>query len=161
VLLLVLGGAGARLHAQHVESAETIIVVPKSDLEKKLQYELICMCGTCGRKRIGECTCPVAADMRAEVARLAAAGKTHDEIIDYYVEKYGSQEPLASPIDEGFNRLAWLLPYALGAAGVLVIGGVAFRWSRRGTAGSPEAEPRPQANAALESRLDDELRDLD
>ena len=30
--------------------------------------------------------------------------------------KYGSQEVLASPIDKGFNRLAWMLPYAVGAA---------------------------------------------
>jgi cytochrome c-type biogenesis protein CcmF len=161
VLLLVLGGTGARLHAQHIESAETVILVPKSPLEKKLQYELICMCGTCGRKRIGECTCPVAGEMRAEVATLVAAGKTNDEIINYYVEKYGSQEPLASPIDKGFNRLAWLLPYGLGAVGVMVIGGVALRWSRRGAAAAGEAEPAASGNAALESRLDDELRDLD
>jgi cytochrome c-type biogenesis protein CcmF len=160
VLLLALGGASVRLHAQHVESAETVIVVPKSDVEKKLQYELICMCGTCGRKRIGECTCPVAADMRAEVAKLAAAGKTHDEIIDYYVTKYGSQEPLASPIDKGFNRLAWLLPYVVGAVGVLVFGGVALRWSRR-TASTSAGTALPRTDAALESRLDDELRDLD
>ena len=160
VLLMVFGGAGAHLHAQHVESAETVIVVPKSDIEKKLQYELICMCGTCGRKRIGECTCPDAAAMRAEVASLVAAGKTHDDIINYYVEKYGSQEPLAAPIDKGFNRLAWLLPYAVGAAGVLAIGGVALRWSRRG-ATSAGASPIRRTDAARESRLDDELRDLD
>jgi cytochrome c-type biogenesis protein CcmF len=161
VILLAIGGAGAHLQAQHVESAETVIVVPKSDLEKKLQHEIICMCGTCGRKRIGECTCPDAAGMRAEVAELVAAGKTHDEIINYYVEKYGSQEPLASPIDKGFNRLAWLLPYAVGVAGVLVIGGVAFRWSRRSASASADAGSLPRRDAALESRLDDELRDLD
>jgi cytochrome c-type biogenesis protein CcmF len=161
VILLAIGGAGAQLRAQHVESAETVIVVPKSDLERKLHHEIICMCGTCGRKRIGECTCPDAAEMRAEVARLVAAGKTHDEIIAYYVEKYGSQEPLASPIDKGFNRLAWLLPYAVGAAGVLVIGGVAFRWSRRSASASAAARSLPRRDAALESRLDDELRDLD
>ena len=101
------------------------------------------------------------AEMRAEVAALAAAGRSYDEIINYYVEKYGSQEPLASPIDKGFNRLAWLLPYALGAAGVVVIGGVALRWSRRGSVVAADETPVAPANAALESRLDDELRDLD
>ena len=42
--------------------------------------EIICMCGTCGRKRIGECTCARAAQMRAEVAQLLAQGKTATQV---------------------------------------------------------------------------------
>jgi cytochrome c-type biogenesis protein CcmH/NrfF len=85
---------------------------------------------------------------------------THDEIIDYYVGKYGSQEVLASPIDEGFNRIAWLLPYGIGLAGVVLVGGAAVRWSRRRAEAAP-TETIPTVDPGLESRLDDELRDLD
>jgi cytochrome c-type biogenesis protein CcmF len=161
LVLVLLGSAAlAPLHAQeHVERPGTVIIAPTSDLEKKLRAGLICMCGTCGRKRIGECTCPIAADMRAELSRVASDGMTEDEAIDYFVTKYGSQEVLASPIDEGFNRLAWLLPYAVGLAGIVVIGGVAVRWSRRRD-DAPDDSEAP-GSPALESRLDDELRNLD
>ena len=97
--------------------------------------------------------------MRVELAGLVAKGLTNDQIIEYFVQKYGSQEVLAEPIDKGFNRLAWLLPYATGVLGVAAIGGVAWRWSRRGAQTADEtAAP---ASAEMEARLDDELRDLD
>jgi cytochrome c-type biogenesis protein CcmF len=160
VLLLLLSPLGVGLRAQHVESAQTVAVIPKSPLERQLHSEIVCMCGTCGRQRIGECTCSKAAEMRLELSELLAKGMNHDQIVDYYVDKYGSQEVLASPIDQGFNRIAWLLPYVAGAAGVLAVGMVAFRWSRRAD-GADAAAPAGPANPELESRLDDELRDLD
>jgi cytochrome c-type biogenesis protein CcmF len=160
VLLLLLLPHGA--FAQHVENPQAALIVPRTPLERELQGEIICMCGTCGRKRIGECTCSMAAEMREEVAGLVRQGKTRDEIYQYYIAKYGSQEPLASPIDKGFNRLAWMIPYLAGATGALAIAFVALRWSRRD--GSPEhAAPdrRPEGDPELNARLNDELRDLD
>ena len=160
VLLVLLGGSAASLKAQHVEIAQTVKILPRTPLEKEMQTGIICMCGTCGRKRIGECTCQVAADMRAELAAEIGKGKDKQGIISYFVTKYGSQEVLAQPIDEGFNRLAWFLPYLTGMLGVAAIGGVALRWSRRGTHNLADASPAPM-DAAMESRLNDELRDLD
>jgi cytochrome c-type biogenesis protein CcmH/NrfF len=102
--------------------------------------------------------------MRAELAKLVSEGRTEQQIVDYYIAKYGSQEPLASPIDRGFNRLAWAFPYLLGAGGLVLVGTVAVKWSRRKPgADSPDAAAAPASaeDAALEARLDDELRDLD
>ena len=59
---------------------------------------------------VSECTCSKAVEMRAELAKLVDDGKSEQQIVDYYIAKYGSQEPLASPIDRGFNRLAWAVP---------------------------------------------------
>jgi hypothetical protein len=77
--------------------------------------------------------------------------------------KYGSQEPLSSPIDKGFNRLAWFFPYAVG--GFAAIGGafVVRKWSRRShVAPSMTAQaPVSAENAALQERLDRELESLD
>ncbi|HXT71847.1 MAG TPA: cytochrome c-type biogenesis CcmF C-terminal domain-containing protein [Vicinamibacterales bacterium] len=160
VLLLILSGFGVGLEAQHVESAQTVAVIPKTPMERELQSQIICMCGTCGRKKIGECTCPDAEKMRIELAGLVEKGMTHDQIIEHFVTKWGSQEVLASPIDKGFNRLAWLLPYAVGAIGVVAAGGLAIRWSRRPSSGGAYGANVP-VDPALESRLDDELRDLD
>ena len=49
-------------------------------LEKSLQSEIVCMCGTCGRQRISECTCAIAEQMRVELAGLVAKGMTHDQV---------------------------------------------------------------------------------
>jgi cytochrome c-type biogenesis protein CcmH len=160
ILLAFLIGGAATLRAQHIEMANTVLVPPKSPLEKSLQNSIICMCGTCGRKKVGECTCERAAQMRDEIARLTAAGKTRDEIIQHFIDEWGSQEVLSQPIDRGFNRLAWLFPYAVGLGGILVVGGTAIRWSRRSPGATSEAAPRT-ADPALESRLDHELEDLD
>jgi cytochrome c-type biogenesis protein CcmF len=160
ILLCLLYGAGT-LHAQHIEPAKAAPIVSKSPVEKKLQGEIICMCGTCGRKRVGECTCGLAVEMRAEISALVESGKTYDEIIQHFVSKYGSQEVLAAPIDRGFNRLAWLLPYGAGLLGLAVIGRAAVRWSRRRSDQAASAPAAPAANPELERRLDDELRDLD
>jgi cytochrome c-type biogenesis protein CcmF len=160
VLLLLMPAA---LRAQHIENPQQVLVVPRSPLERDLQHEIICMCGTCGRKRIAECTCGQAAQMREEVSTLVAAGKSREEVYQYFIAKFGSQEPLASPINKGFNRLAWLFPYLVGASGAVLLGFAAVRWSRLDqspTATTP-AMPAEVQDPELQARLDDELRDLD
>jgi cytochrome c-type biogenesis protein CcmF len=160
MLVLMIGLGGARLLAQHEPSPDGVITAPKSAAEKRAQGEIVCMCGTCGRQRISDCTCPIAEGMRVELAGLVAKGMTNDQVIDYFVKKYGSQEVLASPIDTGFNRLAWLLPYGIGVVGVVAVGRMAVRWShRRGDAA--DVPVASTTSAALEHQLDDELRDLD
>jgi len=162
LMVFALGAFAPHAHAQHVENPQVVLLVPRSPDEKKARENIICMCGTCGRKRVAECTCGTADVMRQEIAALIAEGKSYDDIVDYYVTKYGSQEVLAAPIDKGFNRLAWFLPYAIGALGILVVGGVAVRWTRRGgDTTAPAAPADTAAHQAREARLDDELRDLD
>jgi cytochrome c-type biogenesis protein CcmF len=168
VVLLLVTGAG-HAHAQmpapapsHVEGASEAYLVPKTPLERELQNEIICMCGTCGRKRLGECTCGKAAEMRGEVAALVQQGKSREDVYKYFMDQYGSQEPLASPIDRGFNRLAWAVPYAIGLLGLGMATTIAIRWSRaRAAADVPAIAGAAPVDPALEQRLADELRDLD
>ena len=96
--------------------------------------------------------------MRGEVAKLVGEGKSRDQVYEYFMAQWGSQEPLATPPDVGFNRLAWAAPYLMGLAGAIGIGVLAMRWSHH--------TPAPAASAAisdpeLEQRLSDELRNLD
>ena len=160
IFLLVFGAGSASLRAQHAPGSQTVVIAPRSPLEKQMQSQIVCMCGTCGRQRISECTCSTADGMRTELAELTAKGLTHDQIVEYFVNKWGSQEVLASPIDEGFNRVAWLLPYGVGTIGMIGIVGLAVRWSRRRAAEAPASVSRAR-DPEMEDRLDDELRDLD
>ena len=59
------------------------------------------------------------------------------------------------PPKRGFELVAWLLPLAGLAVGVVVVGALAWRWSRR-----ESAEPEP-LDPALERKLDDELARYD
>ena len=65
---------------------------------------------------------------------------------------------LGAPIDKGFNRLAWLVPYLVGATGAVAVGFAAVKWTRK-----PDDDPDAsgETDAALDERIDDELRDLD
>jgi cytochrome c-type biogenesis protein CcmH/NrfF len=163
ILGLALGlpaGVRAQVAQSHQEGVSEAFLVPRTTLERALQKEIICMCGTCGRKRLAECTCGKAAAMRGELAKLMDEGKSREEVYQYFMAQYGSQEPLASPLDEGFNRLAWAVPYMLGLAGAGLVGLLAIRWSKAAPAGRKPADAAP-IDPALDERLTDELRNLD
>jgi cytochrome c-type biogenesis protein CcmF len=134
---------------------------PRSEFERQMQHEIVCTCG-CGHTTIAECRkdpCATSHEMRGEVATLIDAGKTHDEIVQAIVAKYGSEEMLGAPMDKGFRRLAWLLPWTVGAGAAAAVGIITVRWSR-----NHPAEPDATASVAdpeLNERLDDELRNLD
>jgi cytochrome c-type biogenesis protein CcmF len=145
-------------HAQHVETGRTPNTAAQSPIERDVGHAVVCMCGTCGRKLVSECTCAKAEEMRSEIAGLVKQGKTKKEILDFYIEKYGSQEPLAEPLDEGFNRLAWAFPYVIGAGALMLVVAIARRWSRpRAVVAGTDLTLDPD----LDARLDDELRNLD
>ena len=95
--------------------------------------------------------------MRGELAALIDQGKGHDAIIQAFIDRYGNEEMLGTPLDKGFRRLSWLLPWSVGAGAAAAVGFVAVRWSRRSDR-SPEATT---VDSALTERIDDELRNLD
>jgi cytochrome c-type biogenesis protein CcmH/NrfF len=157
--LLILLLTGRPLFAQHVESPENAPVMATSELEKDMRREMVCICHTCPHYPLSECSCPEAAKMRAELGEQVKLGKTREQLREWAVERYGSQEPLGAPIDKGFNRLLWALPWTVGGGAAVLVGFVAVRWSRRHGEAQPEELPAPETD--LDERLDDELRNLD
>jgi len=156
ILALSLAAFSIPINAQVAEPTPESYVT-ESELEEQLQRELVCVCGTCPHYTLADCKCATAAYMRGELKEQVKQGKTKNEIFHYFIDQYGSQEPLGAPLDEGFNRLAWLFPYGVGATFLLGFATVAVRWSRKESKVSL-AQPE---DAKLETRLDNELRDLD
>ncbi len=162
--LTALAPAAAAAQPVQIEGALQDANVPASALELDLQRSLVCMCGSpgCGKKILAECTCATASATRGELRNLVAEGLTRDEVLRFYIDKHQSQEALAAPLDEGFNRLAWLFPYFLAATGAVALGAALVRWTRPGQQASGDDGREPDAERGeLEARLDDELRDLD
>jgi cytochrome c-type biogenesis protein CcmF len=154
VLALVLGGAPAAW----AQGGEEVKPQPKSPLQQRLEGEVMCTCGC--RLSVANCgmmNCHGKESQQTKIVAHIESGKGHDEIVDAFVGEFG-QDILMAPIDRGFNRLAWLFPYLVGAGGAVVIGFAAIRWSRRHDSQTDEA---PSADPALDERLDDELRNLD
>jgi cytochrome c-type biogenesis protein CcmF len=163
--LLLVALAATPVFAQHGEGGNESVqssYYARNELERQLQHEIVCTCGTCGHANIGECRkdpCPVSHKLRGELAAMIDQGKSHDEIIQAFVTLYGSEEMLGAPINKGFNRLAWLIPYLIGATGAVIVGFAAVRWSTRPPTSPNEAQT--ERDPDLEERLDDELRNLD
>ena len=158
---LTLSG-GVPAVAQQLQGALQEVNPATSELEMDLRRSLVCMCGSagCGKKILAECTCATAAVTREELSNLVAEGMTRDEVLQFYVDKHNSQEALAAPLDQGFNRLAWLFPYLLAITAAVALGGALVRWTRqRGPAAVVAGAGG--LDEQLEARLDDELRDLD
>ena len=171
-------GLAAPAHAQIGASPESYTAT--TPLEARLQRELVCVCGTCPHYTLLDCRCSsppryvTAADgsqqlvsagaefMRGQLREQIEAGRSEREILDYFIATYGSQEPLGAPLDEGFNRLAWLFPYLVGLVCLAAVVFIALRWSRRGRTLQLATAPASEAvDAELDARLDDELRNLD
>ena len=180
VLLLALILPGLATPAQAQIGAPPESYTATTPLESELQRRLVCTCGDCPPYTLADCRCSsppryvtgpdgsqrlVAAGaefMRGQLREQIEAGRSEREILDYFIAAYGSQAPLGAPLDEGFNRLAWLFPYLVGFGCLVAVGGIAVRWSRRGAVSDGEAAAAPEPiDAELDARLDDELRNLD
>ena len=88
-------------------------------------------------------------------------GKDHDAVIAAFIQEFGGEYILSAPLDKGFNRLAWMFPYLIGATGAAMVGFAAFRWSRLPRDQAADAVGARVDDPLLQSKLDDELRDLD
>ena len=91
---------------------------------------LTCQCG-CGLT-VANCnmpTCGFSVPMRHDIDRMIGEGKTRAQIIAFYRRQYG-EKVLSAPTTEGFNILAWTMPFialALGG-GMMVLGTVIVMW---------------------------------
>lgn len=83
-------------------------------------------CAVCQNQPISESDADLARDMRQIIREQLAAGKSREEIIDYFVARYGDYV-LMKPPYEGPGVLVWLGPLLL----VGLLGVSAFVYLRR------------------------------
>ena len=76
------------------------------------------MCPVCPAVTIDQTEVELARQMRRLVREMLAQGATRDEVLEFFVDRYG-QKVLAAPPKSGANLLAWILP-AVGVAAALV-----------------------------------------
>ena len=96
-------------------------------------------CAVCQGVSVADSPASMARAQLDTVRALVAEGKTDQEVVDYFVTRYG-EWVLLEPTAEGFNWLVWLGPVALVAVGGFVI----WRQLQRGP---PETQVAQQTTA--------------
>ena len=117
----------------------------------KLGHGLMCMCG-CNQILL-ECNhvgCTYSERMRNELTAALERGDNDSLVLQSFVQKYGATV-LAAPTTTGFNRVAWIMPFAVFAAALVLAIWFVRRWKSHAVA-------QPVATPKLEAAQLDELR---
>ena len=97
----------------------------------KLGHEMICSCG-CNQVLL-ECNhvgCPASEGMRNELIAGIDKGDNDNLILQSFVQKYGPTV-LAAPSAQGFNRVAWIMPFAVLLLGIMGTMLLVRKWKLR------------------------------
>jgi cytochrome c-type biogenesis protein CcmH len=95
----------------------------QADLEGEI------VCPTC-KTTLDQSNSPIATRMKAFIRERLAAGDSAAQIKAQLVDQFGPNV-LAEPPKHGFDLLAWVLPLGGLAVGAVVVGALAWSWSRR------------------------------
>ena len=124
---------------------------------------LTCQCG-CGLT-VANCnhpTCSFSVPVREQIESMIGKGKSGSQIIGFYRAKFG-EKVLSAPTTEGFNILAWVMPFVAVVLGGALIFYTTNRWhdlpAKRSSNGSTAKAGTPQFDPELKRRLENELRE--
>lgn len=149
------GGSGSSVHAQEL--------TPELE-ERQLGIERQLLCPQCTNKRLDVCELAICIDMRQQIQEQLIQGRTNDEIIFFFSNRYG-QRVLAEIPREGFNLV--LFGWVGGSMLLVALGGGLFLWnlrrSGRAYRGSVAATGQAPVGSAeddawLEAELSEEQR---
>ena len=111
-------------------------------------------CPVCQGMPIADSPASMAQSMMQRVSEMLAAGQSREQILEFFVERYG-EWVLLDPKAQGSNLLLWLIPTLV----VLFGFAVAWRTLRLKTAASQGATQ--ETPAILQTQLDAVRREVD
>jgi cytochrome c-type biogenesis protein CcmH len=125
---------------------------------KQIEAMLIAPC--CWTQQVSLHQSPEAKEIKANIRRMLAAGKTRQQILDAYVAKYGLRI-LVEPPAHGFNVALYVAPWLFLACGVGFVVFVIKRLRSPGAATLPSERAGAPEDETLSKRIDEERRMLD
>lgn len=93
-------------------------------------------CPVCQGESVAEAPAPLAQQMRLVIREQVQAGKSDEEIVQYFASRYGEQNVVWSPPRQGFSLLAWIVPIVLLLGGLVLLLVVVRDW-QAGSASPP------------------------
>lgn len=109
-------------------------------------------CVVCQNLSVADSPSDMAKEMRNLVREQVEQGKPNQEIMEYFVSRYG-EFVLLSPPKRGFNLLVWGLPFVGLMAGAIGVYVAARRWTHR----PPPAGSAPPVDPTYAARVRREL----
>jgi cytochrome c-type biogenesis protein CcmH len=110
-------------------------------------------CPVCQDLSVADSPSALATQMRASIAQQLQAGRTPNEIRAGFVAAYG-QWILLSPPRRGLTLVAWLIPFGLALAGLLLAVATIRRWSPgRATSSAEPVSLAPEDQRLLDRAL--------
>jgi cytochrome c-type biogenesis protein CcmH len=128
---------------------------PATHVSEQAVYEIASelRCVVCQNLSVADSPSEMAGQMRALVRERLAAGDTREQVIRYFVDRYGEWILLAPP-RRGFTLLVWVAPVVAVLAGIVVVVVLVRRWTRGGarppTAPAVDAEMRARIRREME-----------
>ena len=96
-------------------------------------------CPVCENLSVADSPTALAEQMRAVVRQKVDAGESREQILAYFVERYG-EGVLVAPPRQGFGQVLWWGPVVMLAGGAALVG-AALGGRRRASAGRRRAQP--------------------
>ena len=125
---------------------------------RAIEDSLIAPC--CWSQPVSQHDSEIAQKIRNEVSAMVADGKSRDEILDFFVARYG-ERILVTPRATGFNTLVYILPWAALPLGAWVL----ILLLKKLRSPAPAPAPAPRASSLPDSRyasvIEKEMREMD
>jgi len=113
-------------------------------------------CVVCQNLSIADSPSEMAQQMRAIVREQLQAGKTPQEVKDFFVSKYG-EWVLLNPATRGFGLLVWVAPFVALTIGLGLGGFFIWRWTAKNRS-APRAQVDPKLLDRVRAEAAGELR---
>ncbi len=119
---------------------------------QQLGSQMICTCGcTEGMLTCTTLGCTTKLQEQAELRQRLGAGMSDAQVVQAFVQEYGTVI-LANPTTQGFNLLAWVLPWVALGLGLALVLWFVKRWRAR------EAAPAVAATPATQARIQSQVQ---
>lgn len=108
-------------------------------------------CLQCVGESVANSQAEIAVEMRSQIRAQMRAGRTDDEILTYFADRYGPQV-LLNPGGTGLAALVWIVPVVVAALAATGLGLAFARWGRAAPGAPIDDADRELVERARRSR---------
>ena len=126
----------------------------KSLNERAVKLDKTIICPVCPGETIDQSQVEIARQMRAIVRKMLAQGASNDEVIDFFVDRYGISI-IGDPPKKGISLIAWIVPLV-----VLILGSLILLLIVKAM-GKPNFIKLPQTGSTVDSSIQPYLKEVD